>query len=268
MKIFNLFLLAFFTGASVQAQTGVASFSGSRSNSLGGVVTAFEDVNAIFGNQSGLTDIDGIAGIVTGESRFQGVGIKSVGAGVAYPTKTGTFGITVDYFGIKSYKEQQIGLAYAKKLLKNLSVGVRFDYINFKIEGYGNKGFFSGEIGLQTQVTRQIVFGVHLSNPYRIEITENEFLPTVLRAGAKWMASTKTMLFAEAVKDMDYPVSFRGGIEYRFIEQLVLRVGVRTEPVLVNFGVGLQLKEHIGVDIGTAYHQYFGFSPNISVFFR
>lgn len=257
-------LLVAITGTT---QTGVSSFTGSRSNSLGGVATTFQDINTVFGNQSGLAGINSIAGIVTGESRFQGVGIKSLGAGVAYPTNTGTFAVTVDYFGIKSYNEQQIGLAYGKKLLKNLSVGVQFNYINFKIEGYGNKGFFSGEIGLQANITNKIVFGVHLSNPYRIEITANDYLPTVLRAGGKWTASNKTQLFAEVLKDMNQPASFRGGFEYQLIDRLSLRVGVRTAPVLLNFGIGLQLKEQFGIDIGAGYHQYFGFSPNISVSF-
>ncbi len=268
MRIHNLFFL-FFTVLTINVlgQTNSSAYAGSRSNSMGGVATAFRDVNALFGNQSGLVDVENLSGMVTAESRFQGTGIKTFGAGVAYPTETGTFGVTLNYFGINAYNEQQIGLAFAKKIFKNLSVGVKFDYLKINIEGYGQKGFVTGEAGLQANITGKIIFGVHLRNPYRIETTENDYLPTVLRAGGVWNAAKKTKLFAEIVKDIDYPASFRGGLEYRLLDQLSLRMGVQTAPVLVNFGIGLTLKEHFGIDIGVGYHQFLGFTPNISVVF-
>jgi len=247
------------------AQHSQTPTTGARGAAMGGVGVTFSDINSVFGNQAGLAHLESAAAVVFAERRFIESPINSLSAAFAYPVGFGTFGLSVNTFGVKNYQEQKIGLAYARRLFNNLSIGAQFDYLNTNIPLYGTRGAISLEVGLQAQILKDLQFGFHLYNPLEIEIAEDSFLPTIYRAGLLYTPSEFVLLTAEVEKDIDYVARFRAGIEYRFSDLFFMRTGFATAPTLVSLGLGLSLQGGLAVDVAASYHQVLGISPSVGV---
>ncbi|MCB0644837.1 MAG: hypothetical protein KDC44_24495, partial [Phaeodactylibacter sp.] len=144
----------FFSGISflLLAQNGNAPLAGARGAGMAGTGLVIEDIYSSFSNQAGLAFLDGFAGGVTAEQRFQLQEIQLVGAAAAYPTGSGTFGLALSYFGFEAYNEQKIGLNYARLLTDNLSLGAQLNYLTTRIPNYGSAGTLSFELGLQARI--------------------------------------------------------------------------------------------------------------------
>ena len=270
MRIFNtlLFSVLFVSSAQITvfAQNGNPANAGARGLAMGDASVTFRDINSIFSNQAGLGFLTELSGTVFGESRFLVPEIKLIHGGFAYPTPSGTFGINLSYYGYDQYNEQKIGIAYARKLLDELTIGAQIDYISTRIQEYGNSSNFTFELGVQAQLLEVFRIGAHVFSPVRIKITEEDIIPTIIKIGAAWEGSEKVLISAEVEKDIDFPVSFKAGLEYLVVDQLALRAGVSTEPVQNSFGIGLYLGG-LRIDLATAYHQVLGFTPSIGISF-
>lgn len=262
----SLFLLIIsFIPVFLFCQNGNSIALGGRSNGIANASVAFHDINSILNNQAGLAELKQTGFILASEQRFLLSELSSIGGGFALPTKSGTFGISVNYFGFESYNESKIGLAYGRKLMENLSLGVQFDVLNTRIEENGSKLLYTFEIGLQSELIENLLIGIHIFNPVRLEIIEDEFLPSVFRAGGTYKASKKVLLHAELEKDFDFPFIFKSGIEYALVENFWLRTGVQTNPTAVSFGIGYKIKNGFHFDLASNYHQVLGFTPGLSV---
>lgn len=270
MKSLNLiFALLFISVFGLQAQNGLPFTNGARSIALGKTGAGFKDINSLFNNPAGLAYVEQFSGMVAAEQRFATDELRSVVAGVALPTSGGTFGLNIQYFGFDLYNEQRLGLSYARMLTPNLSIGTQIILHNTQIEEYGSKFIPTFDLGLTYSVSPQITIGAYVFNPTRQEVVPNEFLPTQLNVGIRYQSSARVNFLLEAVKDIDYPVQVRGGIEYEVIEELFLRTGISTEPVTWSFGVGYYLKEsRLQIDFGAYQHQFLGITPALSVLYR
>lgn len=262
-KLFIIFTIA--CCCALQAQNGATNSTGSRSNGVANASVGFSDINSIFNNQAGLANLQNMGFILSSEQRFALAELNSFGGGFALPTNSGTFGVSVHYFGFDSYNESKIGLSYARKLMDKLSIGVQFDLLSTQIAEYGSQNFFTFEVGLQSELMENLLIGIHLYNPVKIEIIEDEFLPTVLRAGATYSPSTKFNLHVEVEKDLDFPFIFKSGVEYALVDDFWLRIGVQTNPTALSFGLGYLFKNGFRFDLASSYHQDLGFSPGIGI---
>ena len=65
-------------------------------------------------------------------------------------------------------------------------------------------------------------------------------------------------------KDIDFPFTIKLGFEYNVVENFFLRLGVNTEPTVLSFGLGYQLKNKLRIDFASSYYQELGFTPAIS----
>ncbi len=239
--------------------------AGARGIAMGNSGVIFKDVYSLFSNQAGLAYLEEVYVVAFGERRFGTSGINGAAAGIAYPIANGTFGLQLQYFGIDLYNEQRVGLAYARKLMDNLSLGIQFDYLNTKITDYGNKGLLTFEIGMLAQVSKQLSLGLHLYSPMRVEIIDGENLPTLLKLGMGYQASKKVLVTIEAEKDIDFDLIIKGGVEYYLHPAVAIRIGAANNPTLVSFGTGFRLKDGISIDLASSYHQTLGFSPGFSM---
>lgn len=256
LSIFPFFLFS---------QNGTPAIAGARGAAMGGVGVAFTDVNSAFRNQAGLAYVETLSALVSGERRFIASPINSLSAAAAYPVDFGTFGLTMNYFGVDAFKEQKIGLAYARRLFDQLAVGVQFDFLNTQIQEYGSKGVLTVEAGLHSQISEAVAVAVHVYSPARVEILEGETLPSVFNLGFAYTPSKTIFLTAEVEKDLDFDTRFKGGVEYKLLEKISLRAGAATNPVSLSFGVGYALPGGVTVDVSSAFHQYLGATPGISI---
>ena len=260
-----LFLLLLSFPIFLFGQNGSSYSNSATSIAMGNTGINFTDINSLFTNQAGLSSLKNPSFIASAERRFALADLNNLAAGFALPTNSGTFGISVNYFGFDQYNETKVGIAYSRKLMEKLSIGVQFDVLNTRIPEYGSKNLYTFEVGIQSELSEQFTLGFHIFNPVRLEIVEDEYLPSVIQAGITYQPSKKVIVNAELEKDIDFPFTVKLGIEYEMVDNFYLRIGANTEPTNLSFGLGYQLKNKLRIDFASSYHQELGFTPAISL---
>lgn len=242
---------------------------GARSAALGNASVTFADFWAIQNNQAGLADFKNIAAGVYYENRFllKELSLKSVA--FVLPTKSGTFGININYFGFNLYNESKIGLAYAKSFGKYFSAGIQLDYLTTSIgEDYGSKSVVTFEFGLRSQLNENLCIAAHVFNPIRVKIAsyDDERIPTIFKLGLSYTFSKNIIAVIETEKDINYKAVVKAGLEYQIIKEASVRIGITTNPCIYTFGFGLILKK-FKIDFASSIHQVLGYSPQISLIY-
>ena len=259
-----LLLPGFFLGA----QNGLPPNAGAKGAAMGSTSVAFQDINSALSNPAGLATLPGWAVTAMGEQRFLIPEIRSVAAAGAVATGAGVFGLQMHYFGLEEYNEQRLGLLYARQIFDKLYLGAGLDLLNTRIPDYGNQLNATGNVGLQVNLAEPLWLGVHLFNPFRIRRNTGEYFPTLLKAGFSYRASAKVLLSGEAEKDIDFPLRWKGGLEYQLLEALALRAGFSTQPVQGTFGAGILWKKGLRLDFAFQWHQVLGWTPAFSVIYQ
>jgi hypothetical protein len=266
-KIIQFFAFLALLNSGLKAQNGTPQNAGARGAAMGNASVTFSDINSAFSNQAGLAFLEGLSFTAYGERRFLAEGLNSYLFAAAFPdAKIGTFGLSVNYFGFKDYNEQKIGLAYARKLAKNFSLGVQLDYLGTRIPNYGAAHSVTVEIGLLAKLSEKFSLGAHIYNPTHSKVGAQERLPSLVNIGLAYSPSKKVTLTGQLEKDIyDHPFAGRVGVEYRPVEALSLRAGiVASEAAQASFGIGV-LVQSLRIDFATSYHQILGFTPSVSL---
>ncbi len=245
------------------AQNGTPTAGGARGLAMGNTGLGFQDINAIFSNQAGLADLKSVELTVFGEQRFFLSELNVLRAGVALPVSAGVFGLSLEYFGFDQYNEQKIGLSYARRLSKLISISGQIDYLNTRIPEYGNDGSLTFELGIQSNLVENLTLAAHIYSPVQVRINEDYSIPSVYRLGLAYKPSSKVIVTAELEKDLDYEATFRGGLEYAAAEGFFLRLGAGSNPTIISFGLGYK-KNTLTIDVASAYHLDLGFMPALS----
>lgn len=261
MKHTSTLLLLLLFSAGLAAQNGLPPMGGARAAGMGYTGVTFTDINALFSNQAGLGQLEDITATAFGEQRFLLSELGSYSFGVALPTNSGTFGLSLNQFGFEGYSEQRVGLAYGRQLFDKLSIGAQALLLHTQIPEYGSRAAATFELGALVELLPQLQIGVHAYSPIRVSVVESEFLPSLLKAGLQYRPSEQILLLAEVEKDIDHPARAKFGLEYRVAEPFRLRVGAATKPTTVSFGFGYQVVDQLRFDIASAYHEVLGFSP-------
>src|SRR5690606_8928556 len=148
------------------------------------------------------------------------------------PTNSGTFGLSVNYFGQSLYNEKKIGLAFGKRFGDKFSAGLQLDYYGLSIEEYGNKNIFTFEAGLQYYLLKQLMIGGRLINPIRQDIDENgnQQLESIVTFCLNYTPIEKVSMMDEVKKDVANEPIVKAGLDYRIIKTLSLRGGFQVNP--------------------------------------
>ncbi len=233
-----------------------------RNISMADVNNAQMSIDALFGNQAGLSFLEDPA--ITANA-FQRFGLSELGnysIGAALPMEMGTFGLLIDYYGFEGYNEKKINLSYARKLFENLSIGAQFDFFQVSIPEYGNANSFTFEFGLMSKLTRDLYLGAHIINPIKADkIAGVEEFPLVFNLGLLYKPSEKLHINLEFEKDLDQQEDIKLGIDYKIMNILYARIGAATGPSRFAFGLGIEILDKLRFDLGSTYHNVLGFSP-------
>ncbi len=137
------------------------------------------------------------------------------------------------------------------------------------IAGYGNASAVSFEIGTILHVAEKLNAGIHINNPVggKFGKDQQEKLASVYTIGFGYDASDKFFLSAAIEKEEDQPVNVNAGIQYKFIPQVLARLGVSTATSTAWTGVGLSWKL-FRMDVTAAYHPQLGISPGLLLLFN
>lgn len=267
-RFFFLLVISLLAVGAGRTQNGVLPMGSAQSMAMGGAGVAFGGAHSIWRNQASLAGLSGPTLIAMGEQRFLLSEIRSVAAGAAFPTASGTFALSVDYFGFDAFNQQQIGLAYGRKLLDEVSIGARFLFLNTRIPDYGQRGHLTFEVSVLAELLPELSLGAQIHNPLQLEVTENETLPTIFTLGLTWQPSDDVLISSELEKDIDFPARVKIGVQYRLIEAFSLRVGIGTNPTTPGFGLAYQFDSGLSLNIASSHHPYLGFTPGFDVTYR
>jgi long-subunit fatty acid transport protein len=240
---------------------------GSRSHALGNASAAIDDIWAYHHNPANLVSVKKLGFGLSYENRFLLKELQSQGFVVALPLKAGVISFGLQSFGFKNFRTNRLGLGYSMKLAEFLSCGVQLNYHQVRLtDAYGRKDALTAELGLKANITDNWKVAFSVFNLTRTKISEfgEDRLTTLMRLGTQYTFSEKVMLVAELEKNIEFPVRFKTGIEYSPIKKLFLRGGFATQPIELSAGLGYRFKEQFQLDIGSAYHQILGWSPNFS----
>jgi len=244
------------------------NFGASNANTmaLGNTATTQQNVFSVIDNQAGLAGVDNILIGVTSNNSFLIEGLYTFTAVTGIPTKSGNFGAGLQYKGYEGYNELKATIAYGRKLFENLNIGASINAYNLNITNYGNTMVINATIGLQAQLSKQLLLGAHISNPVKINLTEDEqsVLPTTLTAGLRYKPSSKASVYVEGEKSISNTAIFKGGLAYQIINNFELMIGAASSVDSFTAGLNWQMKS-LQIAFAGSYHTVLGFSPALSL---
>jgi hypothetical protein len=231
---------------------------------LGAYSNNYPDVFSFHTNQAALAKIKMVSAGIYGEKRFLLNELGLYDAAATLPTSSGNFGLDARYYGFSDYNESQVGLAYGRSLGSKVDVGVQFNYYNIRIAGYGNAPAINFEIGAIFHFTDKLNAGFHVYNPVGGSLGKNdeEKLASVYSMGIGYDASEKFFMSIEIEKEENKPVSVNAGLQYKFLPQLLTRIGISTATSLLYFGIGYGFKS-MRFDVTASYHPQLGITPGL-----
>jgi len=226
------------------------------------------DVFSFHINQAALAKLKTVSAGIHGEKRFLLDELGLYDAALTLPTSSGNFGLDMRYYGFSQSNESQIGLAYARSLGRKVDVGLQFNYYNIRIAGYGNAAAINFEIGTIFHLTDNLNAGLHVYNPVGGSLGKNseEKLASVYSMGIGYEGSEKFVASVEIEKEEGKPVNIITGIQYKFLPQLLSRIGISTATSSLYFGIGFILKS-MRLDVTSSYHPQLGITPGLLLIF-
>lgn len=220
----------------LQAQS-VSTLMGARAQGLGYASSCLKDEWAIFNNAGGLADIDHTTAAFTYASYPGFKPFNRMAAIVAVPSTYGVAGLGVFRFGDDLYNEQILTAAFSNTF-GIASLGAKLNYIQYNAEGFGRRGVASFSFGGITRLTSRFSIGAHITNIFQPEISEGERLPTLLAVGIGFTPSDKLLLTSEIEKDIEFPFTWKAGLEYKVYKKFTFRTGFNIRPQAAFFGFG------------------------------
>ena len=240
---------------------------GSRSMSMANASAALNDVWAYHHNPAALTGIKKVAFGVSYENRYLLRELQSQGFVVAYPLKRSVISFGGQTFGYNNFRTYRTGLGYSMELTDFLSLGVQMNYNLVRLpQAYGKNQTVTGEVGVMAKITENWHVGFSIFNISRNKLSsfQEDRYTTMLRLATRYHVSNKVLIVGEAEKNVEFPIRFKTGVEYNPMENLYVRGGFATAPIEFCFGLGYHWKGIYKLDVGSAYQQILGWSPNVS----
>ena len=263
--IYTLFFLLGFTSYAGNENYPV----GAQQAAMGNAAVMRPDVWSLWHNQAGLGFLTKTSFGIHYENKFLIDEYGYQAFGLALPSKYGTIGLAISYFGYKLYNEKKFGLAYSRAFGDRISFGLQVDYLHTHIEQeYGNEGAAVFEAGIMAKPFDNFFVGVHVYNPTmsKLPIYEEEQIPTVYRFGIGYSLMDRAFVSLEYEKDIDFDTRFKAGLEYKAVKNFYLRTGIKTKPLENSFGLGYVFG-NIHADIAFTNNDILGLTPHFSMLY-
>ncbi len=247
------------------SQNVIGTLNNASSNALGGVSSSFADVRGLAANPASIASIKNMQALIFADQRFGIKELSAFSAGIALPTHSGSFGLSLGRFGFDLYNENLISASYGRKLFANLSVGGSIQYQYFNIPDYGKKGVVGFQLGLYSELNRRISLFFSVSNPGRQKITDNDHLSGIFKVGAMYIPNDRLAIRGEFCKTLEHSEDFRFGVEYAPSSRVIIRVGGQTAPAQFGVGFGIVVLETLVVEASAKYDPQIGYHPGVGL---
>jgi hypothetical protein len=216
-------------------------------------------------NIGGLAKVEQAAAAFSQEINPSFTSFSRTAAVFVMPVSYGVAGVSIFRFGDDLYSEQIISAGFANTF-GITSIGVKLNYIQYRVNGFGTKGMFTISAGGITRLTKKILIGTYITNINQPKLSETakEHLPTIIAAGLGVNASESLFITTEIEKDLDHDPVWRAGMEYSINKKFKGRAGFNLNPdaFFAGFGfVSLKFK----LDYSFQYNQVLGNSHQATI---
>lgn len=242
---------------------------GARELAMGQSTTALPDSPwSVFSNPAMLSAEH--AGVSFYGVRYYGLSeISDIAASIVYPTEIGVLAAGAHRYGFDLFSESRLRIGY-KNAVAGFHYGIIFNYSHVKQGGgYGSAGAFGIDLGLAAPILPDLWLGAKATNINRPTYgsRNEEELPRSLSIGLCYRLSDIALFSTEVLKDVRFPLSYRGGIEVTVIGGLVTRAGITTAPQTFSAGFGYA-GPFWGANVAVQRHEnsVLGYSPAIDFY--
>ena len=241
--------------------------AGARSMAMANSTVAIADVWSYHHNPAGLAFVKNTSAGLSYENRFLLKELQTQAAVFAQPLKVGVISAGAQIYGFRAYRTTRVGLGYSMLLGEKISAGVQLNYQGIRIDKYGSKGTVSAEAGVLAKINSKISLGFSVMNigMARLSAFEDDRFSTYMRLGLNYSISKKVSLLAEIDKSIESKLRAKAGMEYELLDRFFLRLGAASNPTEITFGFGYEFKNRLKIDLGSAWHQHLGWSPNFGL---
>jgi len=245
-----------------------STLMGGRAAGMAYSSSALTDEWSAFNNVAGLAKVTSIVAAFTYDVQPSFKPFNKAAATFSFPVKIGVAGLGLFHFGDDLYNEQLVTLGYSNTF-GLASLGVKVNYIQYNIQGFGRKAVLTASFGGIAELTKRLVLGAHVININQPKLSEldQERIPTVLIVGVLVKASDDATLTAEIEKDLDHKPAVKAGVEYRILKKFFIRTGIRIQPNTGYFGFGFKPTRY-SIDYAFQYNQGIGSRHQASVSYK
>ncbi len=240
---------------------------GARLTALGMNNAAINDEWNLMGNPAGITSILSPTIAIDYLKYLYDSDLSRQALLLVSPMEKGVLGFCVFRYGISAYNEITIGSALAKKFGKQLSVGLKINFHQIKISGYGTTSGYSIDVGTFYALNDQLALGFYLKNP-TIQKYSNKTIkstiPSSLHFGVAYKASNKVLIATSIGKQTNYPIDIGLGVEYSIVKGFDLRTGLTFKPFTKYAGVGIAYKK-ISISITVESNPSIDYKPQLGI---
>jgi hypothetical protein len=243
---------------------------GTRSASMAGSSVTLTDTWSYFHNPGATAGIKEIQIGMSYQNRFLLKEFQTQALVASIPLKKGVLSLGTLYNGAKEFRTLRSGIGYALQLTDIFSLGVQINHQLIQLPSYyGSKNGATAELGLKAMINPKWSIGMSVFNLGRARLSTygDDRLTTVLRLGSAYIISEKLTAAFEVEKNVDYPASFKLGMDYNAANNFFIRAGARINPLLFSFGFGYKVKNW-AIDAGTEWHTFLGWLPTLGVSYK
>lgn len=240
---------------------------GPRLLGMGRNTAAINDVWSINGNVAAVNQISKTTIAVNYIKYNFDNELSNQGFTALIPLKNTYLGFSVQRYGISVYNEINTGILLTKRFGQKLSIGIKGNYHQLKINNYGNKNGYTINLGIHFQLNPQIglgIYSINLTNSYFQKENINSEIPGSTHIGVSYQASKKILIASTISRFSSHYHDVSLGLEYQILEEVALRTGISAKPFKQYLGIGFCAKK-LTLDLALENDKNLGYIPQIAL---
>lgn len=186
--------------------------------------------------------------------------------GLVWPLRKESIGLYVEKYGVSAYHQIKASLLAAKRWSR-LSLALRVNYHQLKIDGYGVTRGYAVDVGTSYKITDELSLGLYADNPFQLSFTSESFqgfIPSLLYFGCSYLIAEQVTIAATVRKLSGNKFTTGMGMEYQLLNCLNLRAGITIKPFKHFVGLGVGIKKW-KIEATVAQNPFLVYSPQIGV---
>ena len=227
----------------------------------------FVDLFSTTGNAAAATQIQHAAAGAYMERRYMLSALDQYSIAGVLPTKIGSFGIQLNYFGYTMYRELEPSVSYAKKL-GAVDLGIKFNYRMITIPVYGSNSSIIPEVGTIWHISEKLHTGIRIYYPlsYFTTRTGIERIAYSYSSGLGYEVSSLVFLGITINKEENKNAEVNTALQYQFANVFFAGIGISSSSTHARFGFGYRhgsLRMHLLI----SWNARLGISPGLMLIY-